>query len=159
MGRFLTRTEMDFLVAKLTGSKWMRHFKKVNSFNESISSPRLGMSSYLSSNEYTTGATGKIEYEHFLKLLEMIAAKLYPEVGIDVSLRIIIEDHIIQLENVKSPQRRKDIEYYLSLLMEILKDEDIVNILSEVHLTIGTYYKVYSDKKGLIDVTNFVKFY
>jgi len=38
-----------------------------------------------------TGAKGKIEYEHFLKLLEMISEKLFPELDAESSLTIIIE--------------------------------------------------------------------
>jgi hypothetical protein len=83
---------MDFMVAKLTGSKWIKQFNKEStSFNRKIQSPKLGFSSYLHRTDDATGAKGKIEYEHFLQLLEMISEKLLPELDAESSLQVIIE--------------------------------------------------------------------
>lgn len=76
---YLSKIDMDFMVAKLTGSKWIKTFNKESStFNRKIHSPLIGFKSHLHRTDESTGAKGKIEYEHFLKLLEMIAEKLYP---------------------------------------------------------------------------------
>lgn len=85
---------MDFMVAKLTGHKWIKSFNsEVNSsFNSRVSSPSLGFKSHLFKNDSSVGAKGKIEFEHFLKLLEKIATKIYPELELATSLTLIIEE-------------------------------------------------------------------
>lgn len=91
---FLSRIDMDFMVAKLTGSKWIKSFNsEANSgYNSRVASPSLGIRSHLFKNDSTIGAKGKIEFEHFLKLLEKIAEKLYPELDLVTSLTLIIEE-------------------------------------------------------------------
>lgn len=70
---------MDFMVTKLTGHRWIKSFNlAAKGFNDRVTSPKLGFSSHLFRNDESLGAKGKIELDHFLKLLEMIADKLYP---------------------------------------------------------------------------------
>lgn len=70
---------MDFMVVKLTGHRWIKTFNSAaKGFNDRVASPKLGFSSHLFRNDESIGAKGKIEIEHFFKLLEMIAEKLYP---------------------------------------------------------------------------------
>jgi hypothetical protein len=65
---------MDFFVAKLTGNKWIRNFNKsASTYDQKIASPRLNKASYLYTNDYSVGAKGKIEFEHFIKILVMIS--------------------------------------------------------------------------------------
>ncbi|KAL4468635.1 hypothetical protein ABPG74_005138 [Tetrahymena malaccensis] len=160
--RYLSKIDMDFMVVKLTGSKWIKTFNqqtnKASQIDPKISSPKLGFTSHMYKNDESLGAKGKIEYEHFVKLLEMIAEKLYPELDIEQSLQIIVESQILKLLEQTQPNR-KGMHDYLANLMDILKDQEIVNLLGEVHLSLVMYYKIYQDQKGYMNITSFIKFF
>lgn len=96
--RYLSKIDMDFMVAKLTGLNWIKSFnKQANIYDSKVNSPKLGFVSHLHKNDSSLGAKGKIEFEHFLKLLEIISEKLYPELELEQSLQIIIENHILKV--------------------------------------------------------------
>lgn len=123
---------MDFMVAKLTGHKWIKTFnQQANStgVDSRIASPNLGFKSHLFKNDNSVGAKGKIEFEHFLKLLEMIAQKLYPDQELPSALEFIIAEKILKIEKLaQAGPSRKTVVDYLINLMEILKDQNIVKI-------------------------------
>lgn len=47
----------------------------------------------------------------------------------------------------------------LTLLMELLKDQQIVEMLGLLHKSILVYYRYYANSKGLISFEKFQRFY
>lgn len=62
----------------------------------SVLSPKIGKSNYLENNVELIGTKGKIEFEHFIKLLEMISLKMWPELNAEKALNRIIEENILR---------------------------------------------------------------
>ena len=61
-------------------------------------------------------------------------------------------------QNFSSNKENEEKEELVSRLMEILQDEEVVEILSQVHKSLFPYYEFYADKKGLINFDGFFKF-
>ena len=62
----------------------------------------------------TSENVGKFEFDHFLKSLECISFKLYPEFELYKSLQIILNNHILQLEiriNNNNSTESRSIQY------------------------------------------------
>ena len=100
----------------------------------------------------------------------MISEKLYPELDVETSLQFIVEQILTVAELPGSPAnssgsnnpmngRRKTMQDYLLILMDTLKDSEIVQLLGEVHLSLLIYYKIYQDMHGLMNVSQFLKFF
>jgi len=52
-------------------------------YNPHIRTPTLGSFNHLKKNNPKNGHKGKMNFEHFLKSLELIASKLYPDFAIE----------------------------------------------------------------------------
>ncbi|EGR31404.1 hypothetical protein IMG5_110630 [Ichthyophthirius multifiliis] len=138
----INKNFIEIQVAKLTGPNCIKQIKKTQSNSIICSqSPILAQKSYLENNMETQGTKGKIEFEHFLKLLQIISENMYPNESPEQALRILIEENIFKYvnnnknnDNIK--QNKKNVNYYLQILMDVLKDQDIVTLLGEIHINV-----------------------
>jgi hypothetical protein len=132
-------------------------------YDKQIKSPVLGNINYLTKNNtiHNTGGAGKLEFDGFLKAIEMIAAKIHPELEFDQAVHTVVETYILQLEQVinSAPSEQRLLGGQpLKTLVEILKDPEMVSFLGMVHKSLLIYYKAYADNRGLLSFEKFVRF-
>ena len=100
-----------------------------------------------------------MEFETFLKALELIAVKIYPDLEPPAGLRLLIEAKLLPLTEKREIQTNSYGMHHITLLKEILGDEEVVSILGILHENIQSYYNHYSDSKGLMNFKQFLEFY
>jgi hypothetical protein len=91
----------------------------------------------------------------------IIAQKIYSDQGYDIitSLDLLRSTFIAPLEEHILQTDKKDSNYQIAQLMEVLKDEYMVEILSCVHKTLIPYYMFYAQPKtALLTFNAFTKF-
>ena len=98
-----------------------------------------------------------MEFQHFLKALEHISIKLYPTSYLEEAFITLIEEFILKLE-IGLDEKRTEHSNNVRTLMEMLKDEDVISVLTIVHRIILPYYTYYADSKGFMNFASFVKF-
>jgi len=157
-----TQTDADIIFCSLTGTKPRDHNDKELRYNPNIRSPTLGLNNHLSKqNLEKVGNQGKLSYEGFLKAIEMVAHKILPEHNIVQAVNYVLDKHILELENVIA-QAQHEQRYMggssLKLLVELLKDPEMVGFLSLVHKSMMVYYNFYADSRGLMNFEKFVQF-
>ena len=109
----------------------MQHINKNKEavFNEAIKTPFLGQTSSLYKTNNSKGAIGKFEFEHFLKSVELICIKLFPNENLDESIKFLIENYLLKLkENFKDSKEKTTNSYFLQNLMTMLDDKNMVFI-------------------------------
>ena len=142
----ITKVEIDIIFSKLTGT----HANPTK-----LQKSGFGPKSYLSL--HSSNIIGRMDFNQFLKALEVLAEKLYPGLNLDEAYINLIENCIIQLDNEGNAQRGLNSQY-VSTLMEMLKDEDMIEALGIIHKTFSPYYNFYSDSMGFMNFTAFMKF-
>ncbi|KAL4460259.1 hypothetical protein ABPG74_000010 [Tetrahymena malaccensis] len=115
----------------------------------------------------------RLDFEQFLVSLEMVAQKLYKEISLCEGLSQLLQNNILPVleKEVNQNDNRKNNSSsisksvhsstqneHVSILMEILKDQEIVELLGMIHKTMMVYFKYYSQNKNTIDFDKFVKF-
>ena len=98
--RYLSPIEADMIFVQLTGSKFRTDCNSRNtSYNRRVLSPNIKKPSYLGKKTAVNKVIdNKLEFATFLKSIEMIALKLYPELDIQSAIKIIIEK-IVRLKS------------------------------------------------------------
>jgi hypothetical protein len=77
-------------------------------------------------------AQGKLEFNQFLKIIEFVAIKLYPELDDDIAIQCLIEKHLANLiDQDREKSDQVDTKGYLKKLMELLKNQAVVFDLSQ----------------------------
>ena len=59
---------------------------KNKKYNKSLRTPVIGSYNYLKKNNPKSGHKGKMNFEHFLKSIELIADKIYPDYDLETSV-------------------------------------------------------------------------
>jgi hypothetical protein len=103
---------------------------------------------------------GKLEFEHFLKALEIISGRLYPDLEDDVALQKIIDINLNQI----TPERNGALELvdtklaHVKKLMDLLKNADVVDVIGKLKKSLHPYYAFYCDAASQITFEQFLKF-
>ena len=157
--RFLSPIDADFIFVQLTGSKFRNDCNSRNAtYNRRVMSPSIKKPSYLGKNTAINKVVdSKLEFATFLKAIEMIALKMYPELDVTNSVKIVIEK-IIKLKNMPNVEKRTAGFHQITNLKEILNDETLMEIMSVIHKNIGVYFDYYSDSKRRMNLVSFIKF-
>lgn len=100
---------------------------------------------------------GKLDFKQFLQTLELISQKIFPDQTPDDSLVQIVVDYILKLENNWNDERGVS-SSNIKNQMEMLRNPEVIEILSIVHRSIIFYYRTYSNNQGLLDFQGFLKF-
>ena len=90
-------------------------------------------------------------------MLKKIATKIYPKEKYPENFSLFLKERVMPLNGEISSERGVGNEeiYYL---MDILKDEDMVKLLSIVHKTILPYFLAYADKNRFMSFQSFCHF-
>ena len=104
---------------------------KDRNYDPEIQTPTLFEHNYLKKNNQTSKHKGKMSFEHFLKSIELIAVKLYPDFSTDEVVKFMIKNHFMRLVNPNSliSQKNNKKNQHVRLLMDILKDPLMVKKL------------------------------
>lgn len=96
-----------------------------------------------------------IGFSQFMFALELVAMKVYrysPN-----AITQLIKDHVLPLREQISQEVTSSSEHIIQL-MELLKDEEMVNLLEIIHRTLYPYYAYYAGEGGLMSLDHFVEF-
>ena len=96
-----------------------------------------------------------LNFSQFLFALELIAMKVYSYSPSGIGQ--LIRDYILPLKEHIQNEVERSSEHILHL-MEILKDEEMVNLLELIHQTLYPYFTFYSNEEGLMTSDFFVEF-
>lgn len=78
-------------------------------------------------DEELTQFQGKLDFNQFLKVLEYVALRTYPELDEDIAIQYLVEKNLAPLMGVKTKNiEHIDSKEHLKRLMEILKEESVV---------------------------------
>jgi hypothetical protein len=130
--------------------------------NKSFSSlPR----SFMESREVSPTRKGEedngtsLDFDKFVKIIEKIAQKLYPDLAEEQALNAIVDLHLYRLiDEKKLLMKNIDTKSHLKKLMQILKEPSVVDILGKLKKALHHLYNFYADEGGLIDSDRFLKF-
>lgn len=135
----LTVADADIIVASLSGPKQVREIndKKMN-YDKDVETPFIGYLNYLYKNNPLGLATqNKLEYEAFLKGIEQVAKKLYPDLALAKAAAKIIEKNLLKLEKEIGQVQKTNGSKPLKVLVDLLQDMKIVILyLFELRLII-----------------------
>jgi hypothetical protein len=73
------------------------------------------------------------------------------------AMNMLINEHILPLKDNIDQEVASSTEHILQL-MEMLKDEDMVNLLELIHQTLYPYFTFYSSEQNLISIEMFQHF-
>ncbi|EWS75676.1 transmembrane protein, putative (macronuclear) [Tetrahymena thermophila SB210] len=159
--KYVDQTFIDCLIAKLIGPNQVRQFtNKMSEFDRQITSPNIGFLSYSSNKTDNNGSKGKLEYEHFLKIIQEISFQLYPDQDIYDSVNKVIQDNILkaQVDEDRS-NNRKVSENYLALHNAIIEDRQITDLMVGIHPNLSSYFKRYAfPKETKMNLDQFLQF-
>ena len=126
----MTPIDADFIFIQLTGSKFRNDCNsKSFPWNRRVVSPTLKRPSHLGKCSGTQKVVdSKLEFATFLKALEMIAQKMYPEIDVQSSIKIIIEK-VCKLRDSKHVEQRTIGFHQITHLKDFQQDESQVNFL------------------------------
>ena len=85
-----------------------------------------------------------MDFEQFFKAILIISQKIYKDLDIHSSLDLLFNTKLAILEESIVLNDKGDSNLQIEQLMEVLKDEFMVEILSCVHKTLIPYYHFYS---------------
>ncbi|KAL4491522.1 hypothetical protein ABPG73_013325 [Tetrahymena malaccensis] len=159
--KYIDQTFIDCLIAKLIGPNQVRQFtNKMSEFDRQISSPNIGFLSYSSNKTDNNGSKGKLEYEHFLKIIQEISFQLYPDQDIYDSINKVIQDNILKAQvDEDRASNRKVSENYLALHNAIIEDRQITDLMVGIHPNLSSYFKRYAfPKETKMNLDQFLQF-
>ncbi|EAR83293.2 hypothetical protein TTHERM_00992940 (macronuclear) [Tetrahymena thermophila SB210] len=157
--RYLTGCDIDLIFIKASKKR------SAQTFNQASQSDL--------NKQDTIKQQQRLDFEQFLVSLEMVAQKLYKEISLQEGLSQLLQNNILPVleREVNSNDNKKNNSSsisksvhsstqneHVSILMEILKDQEIVELLGMIHKTMMVYFKYYSQNKNTIDFDKFVKF-
>lgn len=143
----LSKVDVDLIFSKLTGSFANAQRKRlVKGF---------GPSSHLSLQ--SSSSYGRMEFQEFLKALELIADKLFLGAPLEEAFKNLLDGHILALDSQFKQQRALNNEY-AQVLMQMLQNEDVIEVLGLAHQVMTPYFLYYADSKGFMNFEAFMKF-
>lgn len=104
-------------------------------------------------------ADGKLEFETFLKALELVAAKLYPELPLETSIESIVVENLLRLLSASDYEKKVAGLHQIAKVKEILSHDENVRMMGIVIENVEVYFDHYSDTKNHMNFENFVKFF
>ena len=105
----------------------------------------------------TDAVSGKMEFHEFMAALKSISEQLYPDMNKDEAMLALIQDKLSPLEKKLNIERTID-DGEIEKLMEVLKDNDVLELLGIVHKTLYPYYSHYADDNGYMQFKHFSDF-
>ena len=97
------------------------------------------------------GRFSKMDFQTFLRALEIVAGKLFPQQNSEQAYAVLVEDYILRLDS----QPDSD---FIRRLADLLQDSEVLDALGTVHSSIVYYYHSFADPHGLLTYASFMKF-
>ena len=89
-----------------------------------------------------------MDFDQFFKSMIIISQKIFVDYDLRTSVQLLCNSFITPIEEMISQTDRGDGNNQIAQLMEVLKDEYMVEILSCVHKTLIPYYHFYASQKN-----------
>lgn len=125
-----------------------------------LRTPQLNVPSHLSQLSLLARTVeAKLEFESFLKLLELAAAKLFPDSAPAQGLERLIANHLLRLLSSVDYEPRVSGLHQITRLKGILADAENVRMMGIVQDNLQVYYEFYSDSKGHLNFDAYVRFF
>lgn len=124
----LTTADADIIVACLTGPGLVREIndKKIT-HDTSVETHFIGFLNYLyKNNPLNLAVPGRLEYEAFLKAIEMVAQHLFPNEPVAKAVKIVIDKSLLKLEKEVSQIQKMIGSEPLKALVDVLQDMQMV---------------------------------
>lgn len=128
---YITAVEIDLIFSRLTGVK------------NQVSKTR----------KITTG----IEFQKFLKTLELISKKVFPDVPLQEGFNRLLDEHILKLESQLCEEKNTNSKAIYEL-MEEFKNDEVIEALTLVQRSVFYYYKAYANNSLQMSFAGFIKF-
>ena len=98
-----------------------------------------------------------IDFQQFLKALEIIARRVFQEEPIAQALQKLLEDYVLKLELVLCKDRLVFSDQ-IKERMDMFKEDSMIEAMSIVHRSVLYFYRHYSDQQGYMTFDNFTRF-
>jgi hypothetical protein len=105
----------------------------------------------------TKKITASIEFQKFLKTLELISRKVFPELPLQDGLNKLLDDYVLRLEAQLSEERATN-SRAIQETMEEFKSDEVIEALSLVQRSVFYYYKAYAGPNLLMTFQDFIRF-
>jgi len=150
----LEQVDVDLMFVKLTvaDTNPMRPYSALTKDK----SPNLGYVNHLS-HKRPRAADSKMDINQFLRSVEVLAEKVYPDEDLVSAITLLAENYFLALENQKSEERGIG-DYHIKVLMTALADEKMVELLGVVHRSLINYFRFYADSKGFMNFEQYSRF-
>jgi hypothetical protein len=102
-------------------------------------------------------SNGRLDFRQFLKALHEIATKAFIDAQSEDCLMHLLDEYILKLDQ-GSDNIRGVSSKYVKGLMDMLKDDEVIEALSLVHRSIIYYYRYYANSRGNMSFDNFIRF-
>lgn len=127
LGRYLSSIDADLIFSKLKAINKTSQESKIK-YNKNIHTPELGVKEFYNNSQTNHG---KLDFIAFVKSLEMICQKLFPDYQLEAALNYLWSHHLSIL--LKTLEKNKIDERSIGtnkieVLSELLQNKDIVNI-------------------------------
>ena len=162
--KMLSQVDIDMVFCSLTGSKSQLTHNKTKGFDKKIVTPSLGYHNHLRKHDSNNvQVNGKLDFEGFLKAIEKLAQRLFPDREPEFAINYILENHFIYLDHqikaITDEHKPSMSGRPLQTLIDVLKDPEIVDFLGYVHKSLMIFYNFYADQAGSMNFESFVKFF
>ena len=148
----LKSAEADLIYAKIMGGQKSTQTGEI----ERQAAGKISSSFYQATRPRAGPVGTRMDFEQFLMSLKHIAGKVVIGLHIDQGLKIVIEEYILKLEKFLVAERGVSGDHIMKL-MSILKDEEMVKILTLVHKSLLPYYLYYASPKALMNFNEFIR--
>ena len=138
----LDTVEIDLLFTRMTGNS-----KKLR-----VKTPGVQFKQFQATSSWRA-----LEFQQFLKALELISMRLFPNTALEAAYMSFVQEYLMQLETEWNDERGVS-SNYIKQLMELLKDQDMIEVLILVHKSIIYFYRYYADASGLLNFESFIRF-
>jgi len=96
-------------------------------YDPNVETPFIGYLNYLyKNNPMGLASQNKLEYEGFLKGVEMVSKKLFPDLTLAKAAAKVIEKHLLKLEKEIDLVQKTNGSKPLKVLVDLLQDMKIV---------------------------------
>lgn len=155
----ISKVDVDLIFSKLTGA-----------YANPSKMPKTGFAPKSHLSLQTTNQAGRMDFTQFLKFLEILAEKLSSDLSTSQSATnnyiFLIKQIVATTEN---PQKTSQTDHetstqrglnsqYANILMEMLKDDEMIEALGIVHKVFTPYFIFYADTRGFMNFTSFIRF-
>lgn len=99
---------------------------------------------------------GKMDFATFQRALEIVAFRVFPDLSPEQAHAALLEQYILRLD--AQLQLAPPDSYFVTRLASLLQDAEVLDVLSLSHSAVVYYYNYYSDPRGFLNYSSFMKF-